>query len=188
MRKEQHKQKSDTNSSSKRNRQLGWMKTRWRGVRAAAATEQRNKVRAAVAVQRARVVLRKEVDVTRLTGRVGKLERLRTRRRARSGEEEEESRLRKTMRYLKTLERPEAKKGSHETQDVVDVDDVKVNKEKDESQTGRTAIRGRGRSLGPGTSLSRSGVKMLGMVEFASWDGATSKAAAYQPRRSGWIE
>ena len=73
--------------------------------------------------------------MTRLTGRVGKLETPRTRRPARSGEEEEESRLRKTMRYLNTLERPEAKKGSRETPDEVDVAEVKVNKEKDESQT-----------------------------------------------------
>ena len=113
----------------------GWVETRQRGVRAAAATEHRHKVPAVVAVQRARAVLRKEVDVTRLTRRgrqERKRERSRTQRRARTGEEEAESRLRKIMRYLKTLERPEAKKGSRETQDVVDDAEVEVKEEEDE--------------------------------------------------------
>ena len=162
MRKEQHEQKSDANSSSKRNRQLGWMKTRQRGVRAAAATEHRHKVRAAVPVQRARVLLRKgggRDEADRQSRKTRKTQNAKTGEEwgRRGGEQAEEN-----HEVLEDV-------GEARGQEGVTRDAGRGGcggGEQGEGRVtdgGRTAIRGRGRSLRPGTSLSRSSVKMLGM-------------------------
>ena len=100
-----------------------------------------------------------------------------------AGEESEESRLRKTVRYLKELDKMENKKGSAKSLEVVEVAEVGVNEEEEEWMTEEES-----RQVEEGGDLDPEQVrqvreeeikyiiKTLKMLEFESWEEATSKA------------
>ena len=101
-----------------------------------------------------------------------------------AGEESEESRLRKTLRSLKELDNKENKKESGKTQEIVEVAEVEVNEEEEDWMTEEEPRQGdEGGDLDP--VQVRQGreeemnymVKTLKMLEFGSWEVATSRTS-----------
>ena len=101
-----------------------------------------------------------------------------------AGEESEESRLRKTLRSLKELNNMENKKESGKAKEVVEVAEVEVNEEEEEWMTEEEPRQSdEGGDLDP--VQVRQGreeemnymVKTLKMLEFGSWEDATSRTS-----------